>query len=71
MDSKTIKTGDIMGRIADLPTETVFTEYEMILREVQQNIVNRAVNAGEDSTGQAMVKMRRALIDDARAILNT
>lgn len=30
-------------------------------------VVRYAVPAGEDSTGQAMVKMRRALIDEVRA----
>ena len=67
----TTETGNIMGRLEALPTETVFTPYEALLREVLQDIVNRAVQAGDDSTGQPMVKMRRALIENARAILST
>lgn len=37
--------------------------------EALRKVINRAVPAGQDSTGQDMVKVRRALLDELRALL--
>lgn len=41
------------------------------LREMLQKIVDRCTRPVPDSTGQGMVKVREALIDQARALLAT